>query len=305
MHVLVFTRTCSYVDGHEVILSWVRQSETVMLCERKKGSPSNHRIRDRNGRRNSVVELPNKRVGDVGDEARSVLQIVNGQTTGYDQDTFLPEFGDRLSECPIAFGAQGPVDRCLHNWHAVELLAEHESERNEDAVVQAGPLEPSTVSAAGFVFRSQTGADACLMEKLDYAPGECGVSARAKLEIVELRRKAVIIHEQRILVSVVRHELLSLRFPVGAEDEYAPGLVLGEQGGPKIAQKVGQGARWAGLLRKRLHHGIGILAVDTVVIWGGEEGGAVAEEEGWDVGGGARKRGEAILPGRASEREVF
>lgn len=168
--------------------------------------------------------------------------------------------------------------------------------------------------------------DTYLTEKLDYASGECGVSARAKLEIVELRRKTVIIHEQRILVSVVRHclfiyldistreheegvavggrtELLSLRFPVGAEDEDALGLVLGEQGGPKIAQKVGQGARWAGELHERLHHGIEILVVDTV-IWGGEEGGAVAEEKGWDVGGGARKGGEAILPGRASEREV-
>jgi len=60
-----------------------------MYCSRWSGG--NAHIRDRYGRRNSIVELPHKWVGGLRNEARSVLQVVDGQTAGQDQDAFLPD----------------------------------------------------------------------------------------------------------------------------------------------------------------------------------------------------------------------
>jgi hypothetical protein len=42
MHVIVFTSTRGHVYGDEMILSWVRIPEVLVLCERKKcGLPRN------------------------------------------------------------------------------------------------------------------------------------------------------------------------------------------------------------------------------------------------------------------------
>jgi len=46
-----------------------------------------------------------------------------------------PELGDRFAEVPVALGTQRSVDGRLHDWHATELLAEHEAEGDEDSVV--------------------------------------------------------------------------------------------------------------------------------------------------------------------------
>jgi len=51
----------------------------------------NAHIRKGNGRRNSIVELPSKRLGRFGSEARSILQVMDGQTAGKDQYTFFPK----------------------------------------------------------------------------------------------------------------------------------------------------------------------------------------------------------------------
>jgi hypothetical protein len=50
----------------------------------------NAHIRDRYGRRNSIVEVPHKWLGGLLSETRSILQVVNGQAAGQDQDAFLP-----------------------------------------------------------------------------------------------------------------------------------------------------------------------------------------------------------------------
>jgi hypothetical protein len=44
-----------------------------------------------------------------------------------------------------------------------------------------------------------------LIEKLDYALGKLSVTARAELELVELRSKVVIIHKQRVFLAIVCH----------------------------------------------------------------------------------------------------
>lgn len=88
MYVTVFTSTRGHVYGDEMILSWMRIPEVLVLCERKKcGLPRNRllggtvsktelqftwgiaHIRNGNGRRNCIVELPSRRVGRFGNEA--------------------------------------------------------------------------------------------------------------------------------------------------------------------------------------------------------------------------------------------
>ena len=48
-----------------------------------------------------------------------------------------------------------------------------------------------------------------MMEKLDYALGKLGVTARAELELVELRSKVIIIHKQRVFLAIVGHYISS------------------------------------------------------------------------------------------------
>jgi hypothetical protein len=54
---------------------------------------ANAHIRDRNGRRNGIVKLPHNRLGGFRNESRSVLQVVDGQTAGQDQDAFVTTGG--------------------------------------------------------------------------------------------------------------------------------------------------------------------------------------------------------------------
>lgn len=44
-----------------------------------------------------------------------------------------------------------------------------------------------------------------MVEKLDDALGKLSVAARAELELVELRRKVIIIHKQRVFLAIVCH----------------------------------------------------------------------------------------------------
>jgi hypothetical protein len=110
-----FAGTRSNVDRDKMILSRVCQPKSIVLCERNKCSPPCNRlyttlstrrcavsfrgsthIRDGNGRRNGIVELPNKWVGGLGSEARRISQIVDGQATGENQDAFLPGMARRI-----------------------------------------------------------------------------------------------------------------------------------------------------------------------------------------------------------------
>jgi len=44
-----------------------------------------------------------------------------------------------------------------------------------------------------------------LVEQLEYASGERRISARAKLELVKVRREAEVVHEQGVFVPIVCH----------------------------------------------------------------------------------------------------
>ena len=55
-------------------------------------------IRKGDGRRNSIVELPSKRVGRFGIEARLILQVMDGQAARKYQNTFISTCG--ISEVP-------------------------------------------------------------------------------------------------------------------------------------------------------------------------------------------------------------
>ena len=50
-------------------------------------------------------------------------------------NAYAPKLRDRLAEGPIALGTHRSIDRSLHDWHAPELFAEHDSEGDKDAVV--------------------------------------------------------------------------------------------------------------------------------------------------------------------------
>jgi len=67
------------------------------------------------------------------------------------QQSRAPELGDGLAEGPVGLGTHRAVDRRFNDRDGVELVAKHQAEGDKDAVVEAGSVETSSVSAAGFV----------------------------------------------------------------------------------------------------------------------------------------------------------
>lgn len=88
------------------------------------GCGENAHIRDRHGRRNSIVELPHEWVGGLRKQARSVLQVVNGQTAGQDQDALLPNDSETRpvsTEMNTKHHRRIVKSRCTHRSLAIAL----------------------------------------------------------------------------------------------------------------------------------------------------------------------------------------
>ena len=81
-------------------------------------------------------------------KAGNIAKIVRCEATRKNKDAFAPELGDYFADGPVLLWAQAAVNRHLDDWYA-ELLAEHQAEGHEDAMVESRTRISASVLAAG------------------------------------------------------------------------------------------------------------------------------------------------------------
>lgn len=142
-----------------------------------------------------------------------VTACLSGKQQSGSVSVSLPQRRDDFAQRPVLFGVQTAVHRHFNDGDVRELFSEHQSEGDEDAVVEAGASEPSPVVASGLVLRGRSGlipslttCERCCMQgekrtkthilvQLNDALGKRRVTARLELDFIERRRESKVVHQ--------------------------------------------------------------------------------------------------------------
>lgn len=135
------------------------------------------------------------------------------EATRKNKDAFAPELGDYFADGPVLLWAQAAVNRHLDDWYA-ELLAEHQAEGHEDAMVESRTRISASVLAAGLKLgrrasfltslrtlstmrdnHGRSSDETNLRVKVDNLCCERRVTTRFELQLVQFRLKPIVVHK--------------------------------------------------------------------------------------------------------------